>query len=265
MSQPHPPARPITVGSALFALTLVGIGVLGFVKGDFPSIWTPVSKVTPGRELLAYATAAISLWAGVAMLAQRTAPLATRLLFAWLLAMLLIEKIPHMVVAFAVDTWWAVGKLLVMSGAAWVAFARWNAGDANPQVQFLTGPVGLRIAEGLYGLALIPFGLAHFLYLNNTATLVPHWLLWPVGWSYFTGAAFVAAGVAMIAGVMGRLAAALSTAQMGLFTLIIWVPIVTFGKPTPFQWAEFVTSVALTSAGWLVAESYGDWRAPASA
>jgi uncharacterized membrane protein len=245
--------RIASTGHAVFAATMIGLGILGLVKGDYAAIWQPSPQSLPA---MGYLCAFVSLVSGVGLLWQRTATAAARILLAYLLLWLLLLRIPGTFLAPNVEYWWAACKTAVMAAGAWVLYA-WFATEWDKQrVGFAAGEKGLRIARVLYGLALIPFGLAHFLYLKNTADLVPGWLPWHVFWAYFTGCAFIVAGLAVIVSVCARLAATLSALEIGMFTLLVWVPIVAAGSKDTYQWSETVVSAALTAGAWMVADSY---------
>ncbi|HKQ14307.1 MAG TPA: hypothetical protein VJT80_12810 [Steroidobacteraceae bacterium] len=249
--------RIASVGHAFFAATLIGVGVLGFIKGDFTAVWDPVPKTMPAREALVYLCALISVACGIGLLWQRTATLAARVLFAYLLLWLLLLRVPGMLLSFDVGSWWSACKTAVLLAAAWVLYV-WFATDWDRQrLGFFAGATGLRGASMIYGLALIPLGIAHFLYLDATAVLVPSWLPSPAAWAYFTGGAYIVAGLAALIGVLARLAVTLSALETGLISVLVWLPRVVTGNLNAFQWGEVVVSVALTAAAWVVVDSYG--------
>ena len=259
MTSREPRAQGIRIasaGHAAFAAVMIGLGIQGLVKGDFTAVWAPVPGSAPGRQLLIYLCASVSLASGVGLLFRRTAALAARVLLALLVLWLLLWRVRALFLASLVEGTWSLGDTLVMAAGAWVLFAFFATDGDRQRLRFATGERGVRIARVLYGLGLIPFGYAHFAYVKNTADLVPGWMPWHVGWAYFTGGAFLAAGLAIVLGVWARQAAALSALQMGLFGLLVWVPRAATGSLNAFQWGEFATTWALTAAGWVVADSY---------
>ena len=232
-----------------FAATMVGLGILGLVSGDFPPTWSGVPEALPARVVLVYLCALVSLLTGIGLLRGRTALPASRALLIYFLVWLLLFRVSYLFTAPTESaTWWACGDTAVMLAAAWVLYASFGQG-------FASGDRGRRIARVLYGLALIPFGVAHFTFLARTVELVPAWLPWHLAWAYLTGCAFIAAGLAVFSGVLARLAATLSALQVALFTLLVWVPVVVAG-PDALEWTEFVGSWALTASAWVVADSY---------
>ncbi len=258
------PERPLeaptvgvaTPGHLAFAAVMIGLGVQGLIEGDFTAVWQPVPKGVPGREALAYLCALVSLACGIGLLFRRAAALAARVLLASLVLWLLVWRVRALFLASLIEGTWSFGETLVMAAGAWVLFAAFATDRDRRHLDFATGGSGQRLASALYGLGLIPFGYAHFANLKGTAGLVPGWLPWHAGWAYFTGATFLAAGLAILFGVRARLAAALSALQMGLFGLLVWVPILARGHVSAFQRGEFATTLALTAAGWAVADTY---------
>lgn len=251
--------RVASPGHAAFAATMIALGIMGLIKGDFTAIWGGVPEHLPGRAVLAYGCAVVALAGGLGLFFRRTQASAALLLLVVLALWLIVFKGQFVVRAPLQEvSYQTCGETATIVAAAWVLYA-WLAGDWGQRwLGFAVGANGVRIARVLFGLALIAFGLSHFFYVEMTAPLVPGWLGWPVGWAYFTGGTYLAAGAAVLTGVLARLAATLTAVQMALFGLLIWLPRAISGELSAFQWGEAVATVVLAVSAWVVAESYRD-------
>jgi hypothetical protein len=99
---------------------------------------------------------------------------------------------------------------------------------------------------------------------------VPGWLPGHLRLAYLTGAAHMAAGIGIVAGVLPELAAVLEASMMSLFGLLVWVPSFfarprpTWATPPQAQWSELVVNLMLAASAWIVAGTLGSDRLSAS-
>lgn len=253
--------QTIGFGRAAFAVTLFALGVLGLVIGDFTPIWRGVPAGFPAREPLAYVCAIVCLISGIGLIWQRSAASAAGVLLVYLVSWLLVINVPQARSApTQLGAWYGFAETVVFAASAWTLLIRSAAGRGRPWMPFVTDVKALRIARGLFGLALVFFGASHFVYVNMTVPLVPVWIPGAVFWAYFFGCTYIAAGLALLADRYARLASSLVTLQMGLFTVFVWLPRLAAGETmsvTGSTWQELVFSWTLTAAAWVIADS---WR-----
>src|ERR1700741_3624123 len=80
-------------GHAVFAATMVILGILGLIQGNFTPTWSGVPKSFPAREALAYVCASISLAAGIGLLWHHSSIVASRVLLTYLFSWLLLFRV----------------------------------------------------------------------------------------------------------------------------------------------------------------------------
>jgi uncharacterized membrane protein len=239
----------------LFAVGMLGLGVLALVFGDFALVWQPVAPWIPGRTILAYGSGLVMLLAGVGLLFRATSAWSVRILFPYLIAWLLL-KVPALLVAPQMEAvWLGFGELAVLLAGGWVLFARLAGLQPGSPLAFLAGKTSIRIALVLFAIALLPIGLSHIIYVNQTAELVPAWLPYRVGWAYLTGAGQIACGFGVLFSIFPRVAASAEAAMISLFTLLVWGPAILAAPRTRLPWTAFFISWAIASAAWVVAQN----------
>src|SRR5216683_6497270 len=107
----------------LFAVGMIGLGILALIYGDFALVWQPVAAWVPGRTGLAYTSGLVMLLGGAGLLFRGTATLSAQTLFPYLVVWLLL-KVPALVVAPQMEAvWLGFGELAVLLAGGWTLFA----------------------------------------------------------------------------------------------------------------------------------------------
>jgi uncharacterized membrane protein len=248
----------VTMGARTgFAASMAALGILGFIYGDFALVWQPVPAGVPGRQALAYLSAAIELTGGLALLWSRTAAAASRALFVYVLIWLLLLRVPQVLSQPLVEvSWLGCGETAMIVAGVWVLFAMLTSSRERSYLRFITAGRGVHAAQVLFGLAVLPVGLSHWVYTTESAQMIPAFLPWHVGLARFTGAAYLAAGVAILTGFRARLAARLCALMMTLITLLVWIPEIVKAPQARLPWTAFVISWTLAASAWVVADSF---------
>lgn len=112
---------------------------------------------------------------------------------------------------------------------------RGSAGKLDGVLEVLT----TKVARALFAVPFVLFGVSHFLNAQAMAGAVP--IPGGVFWIYFTGAALIAAGVAILIDKLGRLAALGLAAMLGVFVVTIHVP----GLSSPDAGAAQMATISL--------------------
>ena len=202
--------------------------------------------------MLAIVSGTFLLASAIALIGRPTVEAGALVLAGFLLLRELVLQVPAVVAHPLMEaSWYSVSEDLVLLAGAWTIFSLLPP-DRGALAKFRQ----VRAGQILFALALPAIGLSHMFYLDQTAPLIPPWLPLHVPLAYFTGAAHIAAGAAILFDVLARLAATLEAVMVSLFTLLVWVPTLSASPANRFDWAEICVSTAIAGAAWAVAESF---------
>jgi uncharacterized membrane protein len=232
-------------GHVTYGVAVAAMGLVCLLAGNLGSVFQPVPRWMPWPHGMAYASGAMMLAGGLALLVARTAEraaLALTMNFSfWLLLLNLPTTITHPTV---VGAWEGCGlNMTVVAGGL-----------------LLLGQNGTTLARRTYAIGLPLIALAHFGDAHDAIVYVPMWLPLRIGWVYVTGVAHGAAGLAILFGVLPRLAAVLEAIQISSFVVLVHVPSVCGAPRDREPWAMLLYAAAIAGSGWLVAATYREQR-----
>lgn len=235
------------LGRILFAAGLAGLGFLSLVFHDFAMAWQPVPDWVPLRAVLGSLSGAFLLVAGLGLLVGRTAARSARVLVLFVFSWLVLLQLPR-VLAHPADAggWLGCGENALLAAGGWSLAMQLASRDGRRSR--LAGA-----ARIVFALSLPMIGLSHFVYASFTAAMIPAWLPFRLGLAYLTGAAHIAAGVAILFRIVPRLAATLEAAMITTFVALLHAPGVAADPGSRLQWTMLAIATAYAGAAWSMA------------
>ena len=255
--------RTSTLVRLLFAAATAGLAAWSLVFGAAAVQSMPAW--IPWAHAWVYGWALIALVASLGLCFSRTALPSILLIGLWRLVVA-ASALPGIVASpLGVDAWYPCCQALTSLSAAWIVYAllRREGGGPLPRI---AGDPAVRAAQALFGATCVFYGWSHFVFAGYTAGMVPVWLPGRLALAYCTGLCHAAAGVALIIGIVPRLAATLEATMMSLFGALVWVPSFfveprpSWARPSDAQWSELLVTVMLAVSAWIVAISLAHRR-----
>jgi len=237
-------------GRRVFGLAAIAFGILTIAWRDFNG-WQQIDPLghVPHREILAFLSAAIQLFGGLAIQWPKTERLGALTLTATysVFALLWLPRIAATPLLY--DPW---GNLFeqssLVAGALIVSAAAGHATSGDP-------PPAARIGYYLFGICTISFTLEQALNLSATASFVPTWI--PPGqmfWAVATTVFFALAAIALLSGYQALLAARLTTVMIVGFQFLVWLPRPFSDPHQQINWFGNSQNLAIAGSAWIVAD-----------
>jgi uncharacterized membrane protein len=255
--------RIFAVGQFLFAIAAASLAVWSLVYGDFAWGAQSLLDKIPWRETWVYGSALIVLAASAGVCFPRTAVPSVLTIGAYQAVGAAIAIPQILAEPLSIGAWYPFCEALTVLVGAWILYAILQHRSRRSGIG-IASDRAVRAAQVLFGLTCVFYGVSHFAYADYTAQMVPGWLPGRLALAYITGVGHVAAGLAIVLGILPRLGATLEAIMMSLFGLTVWLPSF-FAQPRPkwavppeHQWSEFLLTLMLAASAWIVAISFGD-------
>jgi len=243
----------LKVGRLCFAISIAFFGFQYLLYGRFMGGLPPVPPWTPGGRVLAYLMGVVLLAAGLSIATLWKARLsAIGLAVLFLLCVLFLHSLHASAILYdGVDRTRAF-EALALSAMAFVL-----AGILPLEVGFLEPRNILNkvvtFGRMLFAISMIVFGVQHFMYAGFITFLIPSWIPGHLFWAYFTGSAFIAAGLCIATRIFAPLAATLLGIMFLLWVLVLHAPRVVAQPRNGDEWTSAFVALAFAGGSFILA------------
>jgi uncharacterized membrane protein YphA (DoxX/SURF4 family) len=240
------------IGRVLFAFAVAAIGALSLTYARFVPSLEPVATAFGQPAPWTWLSAAVLLVGASSLLADRTARVGAVALAALFFLWVALLHGPGLIASVKNQADDALHTLAFAAAALVLAAGVRRPTGGEPRWDRLVARAGVA-GRYVFGLCLVGFGVMHFVFFQFTADFIPAWIPWHRFWAAATGVAQIAAGLAVLSGMLARLAADLSALMYGSWAFIVHAPRV-FARPTSqSEWTDVFTVAGLCAGSLIIA------------
>jgi uncharacterized membrane protein YphA (DoxX/SURF4 family) len=251
------------LGVYVYGVAAIATGIIDIVWRGFESAHEPIQAFgdnVPGREIFAYVVAFLLIAGGAAVLRRQSARFGSIALaivytiFAifWLPRFYTAPRVLGLHAGILIGVLGGVCQQLIIVAAAMLIYA-WAApvGSTWPRRAAFWARI-------VFGFSSIDFGVTHLTGIASAAPLVPRWI--PPGqdfWVVLTGVAFVLAGIGILTGILGVLAARLLALMLLVFSVLALAPGIFAYPHNQIAWGANAYNLVAVASVWI----YASWIA----
>ena len=215
------------IGRLFYGAAIAEMGVQTLYYNKFPYMLIP-EKHSWVKDLvvLTYLSGILLLLAGACIILRKRTMSASLLLGTVLLLIFCFYFIPYELVVspnyMHFGDWENSAKELALCGGAFVIAGVYPEATKSALIRSLKRLAPLGVV--LFALTIISFAVDHFLYAKEAADYVPAWVPRHVFVLYFTGAALLLSGMAILLNIRRGLAAVLLGTMILIWVIILHIP-----------------------------------------
>src|SRR6266481_838936 len=242
------------LGRYLFAIPLLVFAIEYLARGRWLGGMPPVPPWTHGEHIFSYLTGAILLVISVSLLINKEARLSATILgLLFMFCVVFLHAAKHFSeIVHDGSTRTRAFETFALGGAAFILAALVSKGSSI-QLLASANPVLAVIGRYIYAFSMVIFGIQHFMYAQFIAFLIPKWMPAHLFLAYFTGTAFIAAGVAIAVHIFSRMASILLGIMFFLWVITLHTPRVIASPHNTDELVSLLVALAFSGSSFLLA------------
>lgn len=215
------------IGRVFYGIAMAAMGLLTICDRDFPYMLIPPRHSWLTDHVLPVYIAGILLFlAGACIVIEKKIVPISLLLGAILLLIFCFYFIPYELTVFPnsmhFGAWENAAKELALAAGAFVIAGCYPKPNENPLIRLLGKLIPLGVI--FYSLAILSFGIDHYLYAAEAVGYIPSWVPDHLFWLYVTGTALLCSGIGILFKIKRGLCAFLLGAMIFIWVIILHIP-----------------------------------------